>query len=232
MKTNRAFHGDVTSDLVSDQIEDSGGIVVGVLMSLDYPNEDESPNPGLCTGFENNVPDTVSGTVSKNEWALTESDSNPGSHDVNLTWHNQSLLEMESISGMSKSEILQQIDFGNDALGSYSLALLVDAEAYDGATCSHTDNGEDVTSSVSLLVVDVQLDGDDDTSTLSVGEGRFQYSFSLLGLLECSFWLAISFQRTNDTISPSFSKRMKPSMNLDLQLKKGRHWSKVIGLEC
>ena len=162
---------DVTSDLVSDQIEDSGGIVVGVLMSLDYPNEDESPNPGLCTGFENNVPDTVSGTVSKNEWALTESDSNPGSHDVNLTWHNQSLLEMESISGMSKSEILQQIDFGNDALGSYSLALLVDAEAYDGATCSHTDNGEDVTSSVSLLVVDVQLDGDDDTSTLSVGEG-------------------------------------------------------------
>ena len=163
---------DVTSDLVSDQLEDSGGIVVGVLMSLDYPNEDESPNPGFCTGFENNVPDTISGTVSKNEWALTESDSNPGSHDVNLTWHNQSLLEMESISGMSKSEILQQIDFGNDALGSYGLTILVDAEAYDGATCSHTDNGEDVTSSVSLLVVDVQLDGDDDASALSVGKGE------------------------------------------------------------
>ena len=32
-------------------------------MSLDYPNEDESPNPGFCTGFENNVPDAVSGTV-------------------------------------------------------------------------------------------------------------------------------------------------------------------------
>ena len=162
---------DVASDSISDQIEDSGGIVVGVLMSLDYPNEDESPNPGFCTGFENNVPDTVSGTVSKNEWTLTESDSNPGSHDVNLTWHNQSLLEMESISGMSKNEILQQIDFGNDALGMYSLTILVDAEAYDGATCSHTDNGEDVTSSVSLLVVDVQLDGDDDASALSVGEG-------------------------------------------------------------
>ncbi|MGB0780346.1 MAG: MFS transporter [Candidatus Poseidoniaceae archaeon] len=162
---------DVASDSISDQIEDSGGIVVGVLMSLDYPNEDESPNPGFCTGFENNVPDTVSGTVSKNEWTLTEGGSNPGSHDVNLTWHNQSLLEMESISGMSKNEILQQIDFGNDALGMYSLTILVDAEAYDGATCSHTDNGEDVTSSVSLLVVDVQLDGDDDASALSVGEG-------------------------------------------------------------
>ena len=162
---------DVTSNLVSDQIEDSGGIVVGVLMSLDYPNEDESPNPGFCTGFENNVPDTISGTVSKNEWTLTESDSNPGSHDVNLTWHNQSILDMESISGMSKSEILEQIDFGNDAIGTYSLTILVDAEAYDGATCSHTDNGEDVTSSISLLVVDVQLDGDDDASALSVGEG-------------------------------------------------------------
>ena len=162
---------DVTSDSVSDQIEDSGGIVVGVLMSLDYPNEDESPNPGFCTGFENNVPDTISGTVSKNEWTLTESDSNPGSHDVNLTWHNQSLLEMESISGMSKSEILQQIDFGDDALGSYSLTILVDAEAYDGATCSHTDNGEDVTSSVSLLVVDLQLNRDDEPNSLSVGEG-------------------------------------------------------------
>ena len=43
---------DVASESISDQIEDSGGIVVGVLMSLDYPNEDESPNPGFCTGLE------------------------------------------------------------------------------------------------------------------------------------------------------------------------------------
>ena len=192
---------DVTSDLVSDQIEDSGGIVVGVLMSLDYPNEDESPNPGFCTGFENNVPDTVSGTVSKNEWALTESGSNPGSHDVNLTWHNQSLLEMESISGMSKSEILQQIDFRDDALGSYSLTILVDAEAYDGATCSHTDNGEDVTSSVSLLVVDVQLDGGDDASTLSVGEGAI--SILLFSRLSAHF-LQRRRRQTNSRI-PSTS---------------------------
>ena len=45
---------------------------------------------------------------------------------------------MDSISGMSKSEILQQIDFGNDAFGIYSLTILVDAEAYDGAVCTHT----------------------------------------------------------------------------------------------
>ena len=162
---------ELTSEDVSDLVEDSGGIVVGVLLSLEYPNEDETPNLGLCTGFENNVPDTIFGTVSKNEWTLTESESNPGSHDVNLTWHNQSLLDMDSISGMSKSDILQQIDFGNDALGSYSLTILVDAEAYDGATCTHTDNGEDVTSTVSLLVIDLQLEGDDDVSALSVGEG-------------------------------------------------------------
>ena len=162
---------ELTSEDVGDLVEDSGGIVVGVVLSLEYPNEDETPNLGLCTGFENNVPDTIFGTVSKNEWTLTESESNPGSHDVNLTWHNQSLLDMDSISGMSKSEILQQIDFGNDALGIYSLTILVDAEAYDGAACTHTDNGEDVTSAVSLLVVDLQLEGDDDVSALSVGEG-------------------------------------------------------------
>ena len=34
-----------------------------------------------------------------------------------------------------------------------------------------THNGEDVTSAVSLLVVDLQLEGDDDVSALSVGEG-------------------------------------------------------------
>ena len=138
---------------------------------MDYPNEDESPNVGLCTGLEDNVEDIIYGTVSKNDWTLTQNDVNPGSHVVNLTWHNQSLLEMENISGMSDSEIMREIDFGQDAYGTYDFTIMVDADAYNGNFCSHTDNGEQVSSSISLLVLDVTIGGGSDVSALSVGEG-------------------------------------------------------------
>ena len=163
---------DLTSTSVDEQIREAGGIVVGVVMSLEYPEEDESPNFGLCTGFEDNVPDIISGTVSKNDWSLTNSDSNPGSHEVNLTWHNQSLLEKQNISGMTKSEILSQIDYGEEALGTYSLSIVVDAQAHEGATCTHTDNGENVQSAVALLVLRVGFNGsDEDAAFISVGDG-------------------------------------------------------------
>ena len=161
----------LSSDLVEEDIQNAGGIIVGISMMLDYPNEDESPNVGLCTGLEDNVEDIVYGTVSKNDWTLTQNDVNPGSHVVNLTWHNQSLLEMENISGMSDSDIMGQIDFGQDAYGTYDFTIMVDADAYNGNFCSHTDNGEQVSSSISLLVLDVMIGGGNDVSALSVGEG-------------------------------------------------------------
>lgn len=161
----------LSSDPVEEDIRDAGGIIVGISMVLDYPTEDESPNGGLCTGLEDNVEDIVYGTVSKNEWTLTQNDVNPGSHAVNLTWHNQSLLEMENVSGMSKDEIMRQIDFGTDAYGTYDFTIMVDADAYSGNFCSHTDNGEQVASSISLLVLDVTIGGGSDVSALSVGEG-------------------------------------------------------------
>ena len=161
----------LSSDLVEEDIQNAGGIIVGISMELDYPNEDESPNVGLCTGLEDNVEDIIYGTASKNDWTLTQNDVNPGSHVVNLTWHNQSLLKMENISGMSDSEILRQIDFGQDAYGIYDFTIMVDADAYNGNFCSHTDNGEQVSSSISLLVLDVTIEGSSDIATLSVGDG-------------------------------------------------------------
>ena len=161
----------LSSDLVQQEIQDAGGIIVGISMVLDYPNEDESPNVGLCTGLEENVQDIIYGTINKNNWALTQSDVNPGSHTVNLTWHNQSLLDAGNISGMSKDDIMSQIDFGEDAYGVYDFSILVDADAYDGGLCTHTDNGEEVASSVSLLVIDLAILGEDEATALSVGEG-------------------------------------------------------------
>ena len=161
----------LSSDLVEEDIENAGGIIVGISMLLDYPNEDESPNVGLCTGLEDNVEDIIYGTVSKNDWTLTQNDVNPGSHVVNLTWHNQSLLEMENISGMSDDEIMQQIDFGMDAYGTYDFTIIVDADAFNGNFCTHTDNGEQVSSSISLLVLDVTIEGNSDVASLTVGDG-------------------------------------------------------------
>tara|TARA_Y100001958_G_C21247129_1_gene578137 strand:- start:3738 stop:5837 length:2100 start_codon:yes stop_codon:yes gene_type:complete len=161
----------LSSDLVEEDIENAGGIIVGISMLLDYPNEDESPNVGLCTGLEDNVEDIIYGTVSKNDWTLTQNDVNPGSHVVNLTWHNQSLLEMENISGMSDDEIMQQIDIGMDAYGTYDFTIIVDADAFNGNFCTHTDNGEQVSSSISLLVLDVTIEGNSDVASLTVGDG-------------------------------------------------------------
>ena len=161
----------LSSDLVQQDIQDAGGIIVGISMVLDYPNEDESPNVGLCTGLEENVQDVIYGTINKNNWALTQSDVNPGSHTVNLTWHNQSLLDAGNISGMSKDDIMSQIDFGDEAYGVYDFSILVDADAYDGGLCTHTDNGEEVASSVSLLVIDLVILGENEPTALSVGEG-------------------------------------------------------------
>ena len=178
METKSEYYSDeeavswqLSSDLVEEDIQNAGGIIVGISMLLDYPNEDESPNAGLCTGLEDNVEDIIYGTLRKNDWTLTQNDVNPGSHVVNLTWHNQSLLEMENISGMSDDEIMRQIDFGMDAFGAYDITIMVDADAFNGNFCTHTDNGEQVSSSISLLVLDVTIEGGSDVSALSVGDG-------------------------------------------------------------
>ena len=153
-----------------DAIEDAGGNVVGVLFSLSY-GEDESSGGPVCTGGEANQPDTITGSVTKGEWVLSDPGENPGSHDVNLTWYNQSLLS-GVIEGVTKSEIEAQLAFGEEALGRYELSLTVDAEAFNGVLCSNNDDGEEVATVVSLLVLDFTVlneDGEGE-SVLVVGD--------------------------------------------------------------
>ena len=153
-----------------DAIEDAGGNVVGVLFSLSY-GEDESSGGPVCTGGEANQPDTITGSVTKGEWVLSDPGENPGSHDVNLTWYNQSLLS-GVIEGVTKSEIEAQLAFGEEALGRYELSLTVDAEAFNGVLCSNNDDGEEVATVVSLLVLDFTVLNEDGEgkSVLAVGD--------------------------------------------------------------
>ena len=44
-----------------------------MLFSLNYPNEDEYENPGLCLGVENNVADVISAHANKGSWMLQQS---------------------------------------------------------------------------------------------------------------------------------------------------------------
>ena len=161
----------VDSSSFDEAIETAGGNVVGVLFSLSY-GEDETAGGPLCTGGEANAPDTITGTATKGEWNLSNSGQNPGAHVVNLTWHNASLLS-GVIEGLTKGEIEAQLAFGDEALGTYDLSVLVNAEAFDGALCSHNDDGEEVATVVSLLVLDFTVlnENGDETTTLSVGDG-------------------------------------------------------------
>ena len=119
------------SSSFAEGIDAAGGHVVGVHFSLSY-GEDETSGGPLCTGGEANEPDTITGTATKGEWTLSGSGENPGSHEVNLTWHNASLLS-GVIEGLTKSEIVNQLAFGEEALGAYNLVVTVDAEAFNNA---------------------------------------------------------------------------------------------------
>ena len=179
----------VDSSAFSEAIEAAGGNVVGVLFSLSY-GEDETSGGPLCTGGEANAPDTITGGATKGEWTLSGSEENPGSHDVNLTWHNASLLS-GVIEGLTKSEIEAQLAFGEEARGAYDLAVTVDAEAFDGALCSHNDDGEEVATVVSLLVLDFTILNEDgeEAATLAVGDGSLPlflfagWIFPVVGLI-------------------------------------------------
>ena len=63
--------------------------------------------------------------------------------------------------------------FGEEALGTYNLAVTVDAEAFNGALCSNNDEGEEVSTVVSLLVLDFAILNEDgeEAAALAVGDG-------------------------------------------------------------
>ena len=181
LETKTAFYADdesvtwsVLDGEVDQQIEDAGGHVVGLVLAMSYPADDESPS-GLCTGLEADVPDIVSGTATKGEWTLEASDSGFGGHDVNLTWHDQAILDAGVASNLSEQEVLDRFVFGDGARGAFDLTVVVDAQAHNSALCSHSDDGEEVTTVASLLVIDLTVTPadmeDDGSSALAVGTG-------------------------------------------------------------
>jgi hypothetical protein len=63
-----------------------------------------------------------------------------------------------SVSGLSESEIVSQIDSMGAGLGAYSADISVAAEAGNApAQCTRSDDGEEVTYSVELIIFDYTI---------------------------------------------------------------------------
>ena len=148
----------IVINMHTDAVEGSENLnIVGVRVTLQY-SEDESSSGFGCAvpGASDPDPDTISGTISNDKINGTASGQNSGggvsSHTVEVEWFNESMIG--NVSGVSKSNIIQGLEGGENGLGSYTLELSVTAETGGGAGCSHTDEGEDIEYIVELVTLD------------------------------------------------------------------------------
>ena len=138
---------------------ENGDNVVGVRVMMPF-GEDETSNGPLCA-FSDNAPDTVTGTVSLDEHNQTFQGDNQGGNGMlafEIIWYNSSLAESGNVSGMSESEIHEQLDADGAGLGVYSLEISVEAESGGQAGCQHSDDGEEIGYTVQLLILDYAIE--------------------------------------------------------------------------
>jgi hypothetical protein len=151
-------------DLHTDSIDDAEDLnIVGVRVLMSYEEDEEaqglSCGPGPLSGQD--AADTISGTAMHagfNGTADGQNNGGNGAHEVVVEWFNSSMVGAE-VSGLSESEIISQIDSMGAGLGAYSAEIGVSAEAGNapGPGCSRSDNGEEVTFSVELIVFEYTI---------------------------------------------------------------------------
>ena len=136
--------------------------IVGVRVTMSY-GEDETAQ-GVCGGplGGQNAADTISGSANHGEYNESADGQNGGqnsAHNVTIEWFNSSMVGA-TISGLSETEIVEQIDSMGAGLGSYSAEIGVSAEAGNTpppGLCSRSDEGEEVTYSVELIIFDYTI---------------------------------------------------------------------------
>ena len=151
-------------DLHTDSIDDAEDMnIVGVRVVMSYGEIEDSQGPQSCVGpfAGQNAADTISGSAMHagfNGTADGQNNGGNGAHEVVVEWFNSSMVGAE-VSGLSESEIISQIDSMGAGLGAYSAEIGVSAEAGNapGPGCSRSDNGEEVTFSVELIVFEYTI---------------------------------------------------------------------------
>ena len=146
-----------TTDVIDDA---SSKNIVGVEVSMSY-GEDEEANGLSCIGPAQgqSAADTISATTTHDSYNGSGDGQNSGgsgAHSVEVIWYNASLLGT-TVSGLSKAEIIDQLDSNGAGEGEYLVEISVDAENGNapGPTCQRSDDGEEVTYSVKLIVLDL-----------------------------------------------------------------------------
>ena len=149
--------GNLHTDAI-DGAEDMN--IVGVRLTMTYGADDETSggNPITCAVAQGNQADTITGAADHAGFtgsAAGQNGGQGGSHFAEAIWYNDSMIGV--VSGLSESEIVDQIDAMGAGLGSYNESVSVTAETGGGAGCQHTDNGEDVSYVVELIVFDYAI---------------------------------------------------------------------------
>lgn len=150
-------------DLHTDSVDGAEDLnIVGVRVLMSY-GEDEEAQGLSCTPLTQGqaAADTISGTAMHagfNGTADGQNNGGNGAHEVVVEWFNSSMVGAE-VSGLSESEIISQIDSMGAGLGAYSAEISVSAEAGNAPApgCSRSDNGEEVTFSVELIVFEYTI---------------------------------------------------------------------------
>ena len=137
--------------------------IVGVRLTMTYGEDDEANSGGptcIGPGGGQSQADTISGTTEHagfNDTAEGQNGGQGGSHAAEAIWYNDSMTGV--ISGFSEAEIVEQIDAMSAGLGPYTASISVTAEAGNapGPGCSRSDDGEDVSYVVELIVFDYTI---------------------------------------------------------------------------
>ena len=141
--------------------EDMSKNIVGVLVSMSYA-EDETlsggPQCGIAGGQD--APDTITGVASHMNYSNSSEGQNQGgsgSHDTTTVWYNSSVIG-DKIEGLSESQIIDELVKDGTGLGDYNIEITVSAATGNaGPGCQRTDNGEDVSYTVQLIVLDYSI---------------------------------------------------------------------------
>ena len=148
-----------TDSLNSDDMDKN---IVGVLVTMTY-EEDEQAQGLTCAGPLGGqaAADTITGVAYHMNYSNTADGQNQGgsgSHEVSTTWFNSSVIG-DKIEGLSESQIIDDLEKQGTGLGDYIIEISVSAQAGNapGPDCSRSDNGEDVSYTIQLVVLDYSI---------------------------------------------------------------------------
>ena len=147
------------SDAVQSQIE--GKNLVAVIVNMTYDEDETRGGPGCINPVTNGdyAADTISATVTRSNITASGSGQNPGTHEVTAEWYDSSIIGTV-VSGLSESQIMDELEGGDTGMGNYTIDISVVAESGGGAGCPHNDGGEEVTYTVSLVLLDYAITPD------------------------------------------------------------------------